>query len=122
MTTGLLPEAASALRYFAVPLTVTRPATEAVSGGYVTRGTTSVSGVKGHMQPQQPKERRYNPEGLQNVETWNVWALSEIRVGDKITDGANPTVTIEHLEHWKESPHWKGIGVRVEDDTALPAP
>jgi len=108
------------IRERAVALTVTRPTTETLERGRVTRVGASVVGVTGHMQPLSPKEMRLVPEGLNQLEWWNIWTLAEVKTGDLITDGTAPSVTALQLEYWNEGPFWRVQGTVVTEDEGIP--
>ena len=113
-----MTEILDTIREHSGPLTINRTTQETVERGYVIPGTIVVAGVEGHMQPLSPKELRLVPEGMNTMEWHNIWALSEIRLDDLITDGTTLVVKVVKLESWKEAPFWHGQGVKVDDALA----
>lgn len=110
------------IRRHAVPLTVTRPTTQTTRYGYVTRQGVAVAGITGHMQPMSDKELRFVPEGMNTQEWWNIWSQGALQVGDQVTDGTAPTVTVVKFKYWKEGVFYHTQGTVVDDQTVLPLP
>lgn len=109
------------LQDFMVPVTLTRPISEAVSVGFVTEIKVPILGATGHMQPLSPRELRNVPEGQNTLEWWNVWSQSEIRVKDIVTEPGKQTVVIQRVETWVEGKFWHAQGTKVTDFTDLPS-
>ncbi len=110
-----MTEILDTIREHSGPLTVSRAESETIQRGYTVPGAIVVSGIEGHIQPLSPKELRLTPAGMNEMEWHHIWALSEIKVDDLITDGTAPAVKVLKLEHWKEAPYWHGQGVIVDD-------
>ena len=104
----------------AIPLTITRPTSVDLQYGFATRQDVVVAGITGHMQPMSDKELRYVPEGLNTQEWWNIWSQGALQVGDQVSDGSAPTVTVQKLKFWREGLFYHTQGTVVDDQTALP--
>lgn len=111
----LIGEILDTIRDFAEPLTVVRTDKETLERGYSVPGTTAVLGVEGHMQFLSPRELRLVPEAMNTQEWHNIWALSQIKVDDFVSDSTGIVVRVVKLTHWKEGPFWHGQGVKVDD-------
>ncbi len=108
------------IRRRAIPLTVNRPDAQSNQFGFVTRTSSAVVGVTGHMQPLSPKELRFVPEAMNTLEWWHIWSLTQLIEGDTITDGTTPVITVIRVERWVEGDFYHAQGALVDDQTALP--
>ncbi len=115
-----MSEVLDTIRDESVLLTVNRLTGEVVTRSRVQRVLSGVVGVLGHMQPLSPKELRLVPPGLNTLEWWHIWALSELMESDEVTDGTAPTVTVQKLESWKEGPFWHAQATKVTDTAGIP--
>lgn len=110
-----MTEILDTIREVSGPLTVNRTTEETVVRGHVIPGTTAVLGIEGHMQPLNSVELRLVPEGMNTLEWHHVWALTEIKEDDLISDGTTPVIKIMNVDPWKEAPFWHAQGVKVID-------
>lgn len=113
-----MTEILDTIREHSGPLTVNRTTQETLERGYAIPGTIVVVGIEGHMQPLSPKELRMVPDGMNTMEWHHIWALTEIKEDDLITDGSTVVVRVVNVEPWKEAPFWHGQGVKVDDALA----
>lgn len=111
-----MPPASDVIRRRGGPITITRPVPLTVVDGYVlASGPAPTVTVIGTIQPLSGQELRNLPPGQNAIDWRSVWALSEIKLRDRITvDGQ--LFTIEHIDDWAAAGgFWRGQAVRVKD-------
>ena len=98
-----------------INVTLGRPASKTVAGGYAQAAALSTSTIKAHVQPLSPKEKRDLPPGQNAIDWRNVWSyLSELKINDRITTGG-VTYLIKNVIYWDEGEFWQAQGSKVSD-------
>ena len=98
-----------------INVTLSRPASKAVSKGFAQPATLTTSTIKAHVQPLSPKEKRDLPPGQNAIDWRNFWSyLSDLKINDRITTGG-VTYLIKNVIFWDEGEFYQAQGSKVSD-------